>query len=143
MKVSLVHMNGSYPPEMLLTGKVNPWTAEYCVLTGSESDLVVSLTTLENELTFYNIRAQEGDDIAKAIYPDAPWHNATDYSQGGQAEIPDGPLDTPNMGSNNWAISSALTKSGSTIVCNDPHVPVTPAPTYWHCSLYTSDAPAQ
>ena len=129
---ALVQMNGIYPPEMLLTGKVIPWTAEDCLLAARASALVVSLTTLENELTFDNIRAQEGDDIAKAIYPDAPWHDAPDYSQGGQAEIPDGPLDTPNMGSNNWAISSALTKSGAPIVCNDPHVPVIPAPTYWH-----------
>lgn len=128
---ALVHMNGVYPPEMLFTGKVTPWSAEDCLLAARASALIVSLVPLENELTFDNIRVQEGDAIAQVIYPDAPWENAPDCCTGGDQELPDGPLDPPNMGSNNWAVSGALSRSGAPIVCNDPHVPVLPAPTYW------------
>ncbi|OUS28886.1 hypothetical protein A9Q99_10940 [Gammaproteobacteria bacterium 45_16_T64] len=128
---ALIHMNGVYPPEMLFTGKLIPWTAEDCLLAARASALIVSLVPLENELTFDNIRVQEGDAIARMIYPDAPWDDVPDYCQGGESEIPDGPLDPPNMGSNNWAVTGKRSRSGAPIVCNDPHVPVLPAPTYW------------
>lgn len=123
---------GVYPAEYLFVGKIREWTPEDCLLAARASAFVVSLLPLENELAFDNMRAQEGDAITQIIYPEAPWGQAPDYSEGGQPELPDGPIDPPNMGSNNWVVSGQRSESGAPILCNDPHVPLLPAPTYWH-----------
>lgn len=123
---------GVYPAEYLVAGKIRPWTPQDCLLLARASALVVSLMPLENELTFDNIRNQEGDAIARILYPDAPWNQAPDQAPGGGSGIPDGPFDPPNMGSNNWAVAGSRTASGKPLYCNDPHVPLIPAPTYWH-----------
>ncbi len=43
----------------------------------------------------------------------------------------DGPKPDPNNGSNNWAVSGAKTKSGSPILCNDPHLGLN-LPSLWY-----------
>lgn len=132
INAALVETRGLYPPEFLLLGEVRPWTPEDCLLLARTCGFVIGLLPLENELTFANVRAQEGDEIARLLYPEAPWDKAPEFSVGGGAPIPDGPVDPPNIGSNNWAISSVRSASGAPIVCNDPHVPFVPGPTYWH-----------
>lgn len=123
---------GNYPAEYLVIGKIRPWTPQDCLLLARASALVVSLMPLENELTFDNVRNQEGDAIARILYPDAPWEHAPEVAPGGGSGIPDGPFDPPNMGSNNWAVAGTRTASGKPLYCNDPHVPLIPGPTYWH-----------
>ena len=132
MNDALRSFDGNYPPEYLLVGEVRPWTPQDCLLLARASALVIALMPLENELTFDNVRQQEGDDIARLLYPDAPWHQAPDVASGGGEAMPAGPLDPPNMGSNNWALAGTRTASGKPLFCNDPHVPLIPAPTYWH-----------
>lgn len=123
---------GNYPAEFLVIGVIRPWTPQDCLLLARASALVVGLMPLENELTFDNVRNQEGDEVARVLYPDAPWQQAPDVSPGGGSGIPDGPIDPPNMGSNNWAVAGSRTASGKPLFANDPHVPLIPAPTYWH-----------
>lgn len=132
MNDALRAYGGNYPAEYLVVGRIRPWTPQDCLLLARASALVVSLMPLENELTFDNIRNQEGDEIARLLYPDAPWQQAPDQAVGGGSEMPEGPLDPPNMGSNNWAVAGSRTASGKPLLCNDPHVPLIPAPTYWH-----------
>jgi penicillin amidase len=132
MNDALRAYEGNYPAEFLVAGTIRPWTPQDCLLLARASALVVSLMPLENELTFDNIRNQEGDAVARQLYPDAPWQQAPDVAPGGGSGIPDGPLDPPNMGSNNWAVAGSRTASGKPLYCNDPHVPLIPAPTYWH-----------
>ncbi len=132
MNDALAAFNGVYPPEFLLVGNVRPWHGRDCLLLARASALVIALMPLENELTFDNVRNQEGDAIARILYPDAPWEQAPDFAPGGGEAIPAGPFDPPNMGSNNWAVAGSRTASGKPIFCNDPHVPLIPAPTFWH-----------
>ncbi|MDX1695318.1 MAG: penicillin acylase family protein, partial [Ketobacteraceae bacterium] len=132
INAALEEMRGVYPPEFLFLGDVSPWQPEDCLLLARTCGFVIGLLPLENELTFDNVRAEEGDEIARLLYPEAPWHEAPDVCPGGSASMPEGPLDPPNMGSNNWAVSGARTESGAPLVCNDPHVPLIPGPTYWH-----------
>ena len=56
----------------------------------------------------------------------------TSYRVGGGQETPEAPLGTVAAGSNNWAVSAALSASGRPVVANDPHVPFLPLPTFWH-----------
>lgn len=129
---ALESMQGVYPPEYLVVGKIRPWRPQDCLLAARASALVVSLLPLENELAFDSVRAAAGDDLARKMYPHAPWHQVpTSYVAGGHL-LPDGPIDPPNLGSNNWAVSAEKSSSGYPILANDPHVPLNPAPTYWH-----------
>lgn len=132
MNAALAAYDGVYPAEFLVIGTVRPWHGRDCLLLARASALVIALMPLENELTFDNVRNQEGDAIARILYPDAPWENAPDIAPGGGTGIPDSPFDPPNMGSNNWAVAGSRTASGRPIFCNDPHVPLIPAPTFWH-----------
>jgi len=36
------------------------------------------------------------------------------------------------LGSNNWAVAPEKSASGAAIICNDPHVPVYPMPSFWY-----------
>ncbi len=123
---------GHYPAEYLALGRVRPWEPSDCLLMARTSAFIVSLVNFENELTFDAVRASVGDDIAKLVYPDAPWHQCpTSYPAKGTPP-PSAPLHVPAGGSNNWAVAAERSESGAPLLANDPHVPVIPLPTYWY-----------
>ncbi|HVP27603.1 MAG TPA: penicillin acylase family protein [Myxococcota bacterium] len=125
-------MDGVYPSEYVLLGRVRPWAPEDALLVQRTSGFVVTLVNLDNELTFDAVRSAGGDALARRLYPDAPWENApTSYAARG-GEPPEPPVHLPAGGSNNWAVSARRSASGAPIVANDPHVPVIPLPTYWY-----------
>lgn len=132
MNAALAAYEGRYPAEFLAIGEVRPWHGRDCLLLARACALVIALMPLENELTFDNVRTQEGDAIARILFPEAPWDQAPDLAPGGGAVMPEGPFDPPAMGSNNWAVAGSRTASGKPLLCNDPHVPLVPAPTFWH-----------
>jgi penicillin amidase len=124
---------GTYPPEYLLVGKVRPWLPADCLLAGRSCAFVVSLTAFENELTFDAVRGRVGDDLARRIYPEAPWqHVPATYAARGDVPEPEPPIDAVAAGSNNWAVAAAHSASGAPLFANDPHVPFIPLPTFWH-----------
>ncbi|MEO8602939.1 MAG: penicillin acylase family protein [bacterium] len=134
VNAALVAMRGTYPPEYLAAGGVRPWQAADCLLNGRACALVVSLTGFENERLFDGVRGALGDVLTRRLYPDAPWAKVPgSYAVGGgDDDAPEAPLGTIAAGSNNWAVSGALSASGKPIVANDPHVPFMPLPTFWH-----------
>ena len=133
VNAALRAMRGVYPPEYLLVGPVRPWHPADCLLAARTCGFVVSLTGFENELTFDAVRGALGDEVARRIYPDAPWDAApTSYSPRGPVPEPELPLHELGGGSNNWAVAGARSASGAPIVANDPHVPLIPLPTFWH-----------
>jgi penicillin amidase len=133
VNASLRAMRGSYPPEYLLAGAVEPWHPADCLLAGNTCGFIVSLTAFENELTFDAVRGALGDEAARRLYPDAPWERVpTGYAVRGPAPEPELPLDVRGSGSNNWAVAAARSASGAPLVANDPHVPFLPLPTFWH-----------
>ena len=83
---------------------------------------------LDNELVFDAVRGHAGDDLARRIFPDAPWAQRPDLVRHGSGSLPEPPLHVPSAGSNNWVVSAcAGSASGAPIVANDPHVPLVPA----------------
>lgn len=133
VNAALQAMRGVYPPEYLLVGAVRPWHPADCLLAARTCAFVVSLTGFENELTFDAVRGALGDEVARRIYPDAPWDAApSSYSPRGTVPEPELPIHDIGGGSNNWAVDGAHSASGAPLVANDPHVPFMPLPTFWH-----------
>ena len=133
VNAALRAMEGVYPAEYLLLGKVRPWRVADSLLCARTSGFVVSLVNLENELVFDGVRGAVGDRLARLVFPEAPWANApADVPAYGPVPEPEPPMHVPAGGSNNWAVSAARSASGAPIVANDPHVPLVPLPTYWY-----------
>jgi penicillin amidase len=61
------------------------------------------------------------DEISGRVFPDA----------GTAGFMPIGTRPSPDVGSNNWAVSGRLTRSGSPILCNDMHLGLT-LPAVWY-----------
>lgn len=121
---------GLHSPEQLLLGNARAWTPEDSLLAARCCALVMSLPALENELVFEQVRTEAGDDLARMLYPDAPWQCRPELAPGVVPDIAV-PLSMPPVGSNNWAVAGTRTLSGKPLLANDPHVPLLPAPTFW------------
>lgn len=157
---------GSLPGEYAVLPTPRAWTVEDCFLCARAMGLVTALLPLDNELLFDAVRRDNGDALAKILYPDAPWENCpdtmtaahparvapTDEALDTSGEVaPDGemaradvPVHPAGIGSNNWAVSGKRTVSGKPLFCNDPHVPLFPAPTFWqHVHLSCGDMDVQ
>ncbi len=133
VNAALHAMRGIYPPEYMLVGPPRAWQPADCLLNGRACAFVVSLTGFENERAFDAVRGECGDELARRLYPEAPWDQVpTSYRAGGGDDTPEAPLGTVAAGSNNWAVSGARSASGRPLVANDPHVPFVPLPTFWH-----------
>lgn len=133
VNAALHAMRGTYPPEYLLCGAPRAWQPADSLLNGRACAFVVSLTGFENERAFDAVRGACGDALARRLYPEAAWTNApTSYRVGEGDETTETPLGTVAAGSNNWAVSAALSASGKPVLANDPHVPFVPLPTFWH-----------
>jgi len=132
VNAALRAMDGVYPAEYLLLGRVRPWHPVDCLLAARASGFVISLVNLENELVFDAVRGHVGDERARRLFPDAPWENAPHLTRHGEGSLPEPPIRVPSAGSNNWAVSATRSASGAPIFANDPHVPLLPLPTYWY-----------
>lgn len=137
-------MRGVYPGEYLLLGRVRVWEPADCLLAARTSALAVSMVNFDTELTFDAVRSAVGDELARKIYPGAPWEAApTSYEARGSAP-PQAPVHVPAGGSNSWAVAADRSASGAPLLANDPHVPLLPLPTYWyHVHVETPSLRAQ
>jgi penicillin amidase len=125
-------MRGCYPAEYLLLGPVRPWHPADCLIAARTCGFIVTLVNLDNELVFDAVRGHVGDDLARRVFPDAPWEDAPRLTRHGEGSLPEPPLTLRSVGSNNWAVGAARSASGAPILANDPHVPLLPLPTYWY-----------
>lgn len=144
VNAALRAMRGLYPSEYLLLGRVRPWQPSDCLLSARTSAMAVSMVNFDTELTFDAVRAAVGDEVAREVFPEAPWDGVpTTYTAKG-AEPPEPPVHVPPAGSNNWAVASARSASGAPLLASDPHVPLLPLPTYWyHVHVETPSLRAQ
>lgn len=131
VNAALRAMDGMYPSEYLWLAPPKPWRVEDTLLCQRTSGFVVTIINLDNELTFDAVRDAVGDDLARLVYPEAPWADVPTSYQPTRFEPPEAPIHLPAGGSNNWAIAGSRCAGGAPIVANDPHVPAIPLPTYW------------
>jgi penicillin amidase len=132
VNAALRAMDGVYPAEYLVLGRARPWHPADCLLAARTCGFVVSLVNLDNELVFDAVRGHVGDELARRIYPEAPWQHRPDLERHGEGTLPEPPVHVPSGGSNNWAVAGTRSSAGAPIVANDPHVPLVPLPTYWY-----------
>jgi penicillin amidase len=132
INAALRAMRGAYPPEYLFGAPLVPWHPADALLAGRACAFAISLAAFDNELTFDAVRGALGDDVARRMYPDAPWADApTGYAVRGPVPDPELPLEMPIGGSNNWAVAGSHSAHGAPVVANDPHVPFL-LPTFWY-----------
>jgi penicillin amidase len=134
VNAALRAMHGIYPAEYLVLGRVRPWEPADCLLAAQACALTVSLTPFDTELIFDAVRGHAGDDVARRLYPEAPWEQVpAGYRVTGPLETPEPPIHgVAGAGSNNWAVAAPRSSSGAPMVANDPHVPLIPLPTFWY-----------
>ena len=72
VNAALRAMKGCYPVEYIFLSKPRLWRPEDCLLAARASAFTVTLTCIENELTFDAVRGAVGDDVARELYPGCP-----------------------------------------------------------------------
>lgn len=128
---ALSAMAGCYPIDHIAFGPVRPWHPADALLAARTCAFCVSLAPLDIELAVDAVRSAAGDDVARRLFPDAPWHEAPACVPGAVPQ-PEAPLHLEGIGSNNWAVASNRSASTKPILANDPHVPFFPLPTFWY-----------
>ncbi|MCX8073953.1 MAG: penicillin acylase family protein [Candidatus Binatia bacterium] len=131
VNAALKAMNGIYPIDHLPFGPVLPWRPADALLIARTCAFCVALAPLDIELVLDAVRGANGDDLARAVFPEAPWDDAPECVPGVIPE-PEPPLHLEGTGSNNWAVAGSRSASGKPVVANDPHVPFFPLPTFWY-----------
>jgi len=131
VSAALAAMEGCYPVDHLPFGPVHPWRPADALLVARTCAFCVALAPLDIELAVDAIRGAVGDEVAKRLFPEAPWHEAPQCVRGPVPE-PEPPLHFDGVGSNNWVVAGSRSVSGKPIFANDPHVPFFPLPTFWY-----------
>ncbi|TCC92211.1 penicillin acylase family protein [Pedobacter frigiditerrae] len=132
----------------LLDFKPEDWTPIKCALLLKQMSAVLAMGSDEFYMT--NILKKFGPEITKDLFPDYPFKESPIIPVGtkwdfkplpipqtpsGYTEMMTGNIKTKQkvegIGSNNWAVSGAKTKSGYPILANDPHLDLT-LPSIWY-----------
>jgi penicillin amidase len=132
----------------LLDFKPEDWTPIKCALLLKQMSAVLAMGSDEFYMT--NILKKFGPEITKDLFPDYPFKESPIIPVGtkwdftplpipptpsGYTEMLTGNTQTKQkiegIGSNNWAVSGAKTKSGYPILANDPHLDLT-LPSIWY-----------
>lgn len=132
----------------LLDFKPEDWTPIKCALLLKQMSAVLAMGSDEFYMT--NILKKFGPEITKDLFPDYPFKESPIIPVGTKWDF--NPLPIPatpqgftdmmsnniatkqkieGIGSNNWAVDGAKTKSGSPILANDPHLDLT-LPSIWY-----------
>ncbi len=131
VNAALAAMNGIYPIDHLLLGPVYPWQPWDALLVARTCAFCVALAPLDVELVVDAVRGTVGDELARRLFPEAPWDEAPARVPGEIPE-PEPPVHFDGVGSNNWAVAGGRSSSRKPLLANDPHVPFVPLPTFWY-----------
>jgi penicillin G amidase len=132
----------------LLNYRPEPWSPyKTILLLKYMSDMLVG----DRDLEYTNMRKILGEELMDKLFPDFPKENdpiieatKTWEFEPLPVNVPDSiaypddnivleplPQPEPGIGSNNWAVSGAKTKSGNPILANDPHLSLN-LPSLWY-----------
>lgn len=138
-----------YPLEYkLLDFSPEDWTPLKCALLLKQMSAVLAMGSTEFYMT--NILKKFGPEVTANLFPDYPFKEDPIIPAGTKWDFKPLPIPQPpllftemttgkvrtkeleeGIGSNNWAISGAKTKSGYPILANDPHLNLT-LPSIWY-----------
>ena len=142
---------------LLLRGEPRRWTAEDTVLSVFAMYINLQPVTPQRELDLARAQKALGAEMAAFLYPlstplDAPIDGSvlpeppmpaklTPLAAPPAAMLPDVRLDE-TVGSNNWAVSGALTATGAALVANDMHLGLD-VPSIWYRARLVVTGPTQ
>jgi len=139
-----------YPLEFKLLGyKPEKWTIRHSV--AASKSMARVLTMRNADIQYSGLIEALGSDLFNLIFPThmnptdpvhpGPWDDHNPMIQPGTMSIQTidrlssnhihTTEEEPHMASNNWAIAGSKSKSGSPILCNDPHLSLT-LPSVWY-----------
>lgn len=128
---SLEHED-ALPPEYLLFGRPTPWTVQDTIALSMSAGFLLDIASLEHEYFINGLLSAGKGHVAAALYQQTGVDIPHTTSRGAFAA----PL-TPKSGggSNAWAVSGARSASGKPILASDPHLPLSPIPTFWYHAI--------
>ncbi len=140
-------MGGELPPEYLLMPGPEPWRPEDCLAIATFFGLSVDMAGLAIELELDAIIAAIGSEAAADLYPGAGIEHFRPAPEGAGKAGPRAEraahratsATAAPRGSNGWVVSGAWTRGGAPMLCNDPHVPLSPIPGFWYPIQLRSD----
>ena len=118
------------------------WTVEDCFVVSQLMGLAMCYSGILKEYYLERIRVELGEDARDFFIPvDSDdgviiTEDELLLSSAPRFAIPSA---FEGVGSNNWVLSGKLTKTGLPLLCNDPHVPHSTAPTFWYHVHLKSD----
>lgn len=132
----------------LLDYKPEPWTNLKCALLLKNMCKTLSMGDKDMEMT--NALALYGTDVVELLYPDVDIYADPVVNRPGKwkftnilsdtipyalpaeiIKVSKLPKEDPTTGSNNWAVAGSKTRSGSPILCGDPHLNLS-LPSIWY-----------
>lgn len=133
---------------LLLRSSPTPWLPEDSLLVWYAMYIAVQGVAPEDELNRVRAEVRVGHAFAAVLYPEATALDApidgsslaepalpTTLKRGGSDRRASIQVETNSeillLGSNNWAVSGALTTTGAALVANDMHVPIA-MPNVWY-----------
>ncbi|MBK6621589.1 MAG: penicillin acylase family protein [Saprospirales bacterium] len=147
-----------YPVEFkILDYAPEPWSP---IKTGLVQKLNTALLCFrETDVEATNTLAWLGEDVFRSLFPERPQFESSIVPDSCQwvdslqapslSAVPPGPMGfwdvdlmpkpDRDLGSNNWAVSGKKTSSGSPILCNDPHLPLSLPSLWMEMQIHTPD----
>lgn len=144
----------------LLRAEPEPWRPEDSILVVFAMFLTLNDDDASRDVRRSFARRVFNDTVYRWLYPDgSPWDaplmgaprdapplpGATDLSLNGVRVTPESVAEeaaSPLPGSNNWAVSGALTATGQALVANDMHLGIGVPNIYYQAHLLTTDESA-
>lgn len=127
-----LHGEDALPPEYLLLGRPTPWTVQDTIALSMSAGLLLDIGSLEHEFLINGLLSHGKGAVAAALYKQTA------------VEIPTPATTSPFFaprtpkaggGSNAWAVSGDRTANGKPILASDPHLPLSPIPTFWYHAI--------
>ncbi len=143
INAGLKDLGGKYSFEYTL-GEPEPWKPTDSLAVAQLIGLAGISTNIYREYIYSKLSREMGPEAAKLFFPryDETGPTVTTYLDHPPARNDKVVLALARIlrslhsfiprGSNNWVVSGGRTRSGSPILCNDPHVPLNITPTYWY-----------
>jgi penicillin amidase len=143
INAGLKDLGGKYSFEYIL-GEPEPWKPTDSLAVAQLFGLTMTSLSIYHEYIYSKLSREKGPEAARLFFPR---YGETDPTVTGHLDHHSARNDKAVLalartlqslrslipqGSNNWVVSGSRTRSGSPILCNDPHVPMNITPTYWY-----------